>query len=233
MSSVVVLCLSSLVILCCALAASAAPFASPPDVPVQFETSPLTSLTLFLRPDPITPLFSLPPPLSISLPTSTSLLTILPFQVIMHTRFRLPSTSQCHTLPSPSLGPPLLSASPSPPLPCGIPLPGGGGVVVGGGAGGAGGVVVGGGAGGGGGVVVGGGVGGGGGAVVGGGVGAGGGMVVVGGGAVVWLAGVGGGCWAVAVFEFDVSTSGMTIAAAITTAIRTETIVLRLVICSP
>ena len=47
-------------------------------------------------------------------------------------------------MPSPSLGPPLLSASWSPPLSCGMPLlvvGGGGGVVVGGG----GGVVVGGG----------------------------------------------------------------------------------------
>jgi len=114
-------------------------------------------------------------------------------------------------LPSPSLGPPLLSASWSPPLPCGMPLLVIGRAVVGG-------VVIGGGS-----VIV---VGG----VV---IGADGAVDVVGEGAVVWPAGVAGGCWLVAACELDVSVSGTTIAAAITTAIRREMIVARLVTCSP
>jgi hypothetical protein len=73
-----------------------------------------------------------------------------------------------------------------------------------------------------------------GGAVVGGVVVGGGGTVdVVGEGLVVCPAGVAGGCGVVAACELDVSVSGRTIAAAITTAIRTEMIVTRLVTCSP
>jgi hypothetical protein len=56
---------------------------------------------------------------------------------------------------------------------------------------------------------------------------------VVGEGPVVWPAGVAGGCWVVAAWELDVSVSGRMIARAITTAIRTEMIVVRLDTCSP
>jgi hypothetical protein len=94
-----------------------------------------------------------------------------------------PTDRHGQTSPSPSLGPPLLSASWSPPFPWGMPLGAvAGGLVVGGG----GGVVVGGGAAGAGGLVV-------GGAAVGGGLVAGGGGAVVTGGLVVGGAAVGGG----------------------------------------
>jgi hypothetical protein len=119
-------------------------------------------------------------------------------------------------LPSPSLGPPLLSASWSPPLPCGMPFLMIGGAVVGGGSV----IVV-------GGVVAGGVVAGG---VVGGGCGT---VDVVGGGPVVCAAGVAGGCPGVAACELDMSANGRTIAAAITDAIRTEMIATRLVTWSP
>ena len=56
---------------------------------------------------------------------------------------------------------------------------------------------------------------------------------VVGEGAVVWPAGVAGGCWLDAACELDVSVSGRTIAAAITAAIRREMIVARLVTSCP
>jgi hypothetical protein len=112
------------------------------------------------------------------------------------------ATPPDQTFPSPSLGPPLLSASWSPPLPWGIPLTTAGGVATGGAVGGGGGgTVV-----GGGGTVVGG--------VVGGGtVGGGGGGTavagVVGGGVVGAGAGtaVGGGGVVVVAREFDVSPS--------------------------